>query len=143
MNADSLGENWALWLAVVPGLIVAVSVLRYLAGRTARGRLRKVLKEHRRATRDLAAARRLSEQAEARLRKLSARAEKVKPRVLEEAKEALDDARSLTKIAGDKVLVQANHVRRVIFEEFPPSKHDKLRAKYLPQDIADERPFSF
>ena len=51
--------------------------------------------------------------------------------------------RSLAKIADDKAQVQANHVRRVIFEEFPPSRHEKLRARYLPQDVADKRPFSF
>lgn len=143
MNADAFSENWALWFAVVPGLIALVLILHYLAGRTARGRLRQVVKAHRRASRELAKTRRLCHQAEARLKKLSARAEKVKPRVLQEAREALQDARSLAKIADDKEQVQANHVRRVIFEEFPPTRHDKLRAKYLPQDIADKRPFSF
>jgi hypothetical protein len=62
---------------------------------------------------------------------------------LQEAKDAVDDANALQKILNDKVMVTENHVRRVIHDEFPPTEHDRLRRKYLPQDIKDERPFSF
>ena len=75
--------------------------------------------------------------------KLDANAGKVKPRLLQEAKDALQDARALEKIAGDKVLIAANHVRRVIHEEFPPSRQQKLRARYLPGEEQNEGPFSF
>ena len=143
MNATELTENWALWAAAVPGLIVIVSVGRYLLRRTAGGRLRQVLKKQRQATKTVAKAHKLRAKAEARVRKLDARAQKVKPRILQEAREALEDALALQKIADDNALVQANHVRRVIFEEFPPARHEKLRAKYLPQDVEDGRPFTF
>ena len=62
---------------------------------------------------------------------------------MSEAKEALQDALALEKIADDKAQVTANQVRRVIFEEFPPTRHEKLRRKYLPEDVRDNRPFSF
>lgn len=81
--------------------------------------------------------------AENKLRKLSASAERVKPRVLQEAKEAVEDGQALTRILSDKVMVAENNVRRVIHDEFPPAKHDRMREKYLPQDIKEKRPLSF
>lgn len=76
----------------------------------------------------------------ARVSKLSAREGTTRPRHLQEAKEAAEDAKSLEKIANDKVQVAANHVRRVIHEEFPPVRQQQLRERYLPQDIQDDRP---
>ena len=78
-----------------------------------------------------------------RLEKLERRKEKVRPRVLQEAREAVEDARALEKIMDDRSQVTMNHLRRVIFEEFPPASHERMRAKYLPQDVEDGRPFSF
>ena len=71
------------------------------------------------------------------------KADKVKPRVLQEARNALDDARALQRIMNDRAQVTRNLVRRAIFEEFPPSRHEKLRARYLPEDVESGRPFSF
>jgi len=143
MNSEVLTENWALWVAVVPALIAGQYVIRYLIRRTARGQLRQADKRHKQVSKAFANAKRFRAKAEARVEKLSGAASHVKPRVLQEAREALDDAIALQKIADDKLQVQANHVRRVIFEEFPPARHDKLRAQYLPQDVKDGRPFSF
>ena len=58
----------------------------------------------------------------------------MKPRRLEEAAGAVQDAEALLKIAGDKVLIAENHVRRIIVEEFPPKHHERMRSRYLPQE---------
>jgi hypothetical protein len=77
-------------------------------------------------------------QAETRLAKASeklsalrSKADTIKPRLLSEAEEAMQDAQSLQKIAGDQVLRAQKLVREVILEEFPPKRHDGLRNKYL------------
>ena len=56
---------------------------------------------------------------------------------------ATDGFDALAKIADDQQLIAMNHVRRIIHDEFPPKQHDKMRARYLPDDIKDKRPFSF
>jgi hypothetical protein len=58
-------------------------------------------------------------------------------------REAVQDAEALLKIADDQVLIAENHVRKIIVEEFPPQRHDRMRSKYLPGDRRDARPFSF
>lgn len=95
------------------------------------------------ARKDLRKNARATAKAEKKLRGLLKRAERVIPRVLQEAKERVEDAQALQKILRDKVMVTENHVRRVIYDEFPPAAHERLRRKYLPQDIEDKRPFSF
>ncbi|MFQ5983731.1 MAG: hypothetical protein ACE5KS_10215, partial [Woeseiaceae bacterium] len=83
------------------------------------------------------------EKAERTVKRLHDRAERAKPRHLQEAKKALDDATALAKIANDKVLIAENHVRRVIHEEYPPVKQERLRERYLPEQAPGKRPFSF
>ncbi len=143
MNADFFNNNWALLLATVPAVIVIVSVIRQLAMQSAPGQLRSVLADHNSAMKMLVVARAQRTKAERRAEKLAAKAEQTKPRVLQEARDSARDAQALEKIAADKVLVTANHVRRVIHEEFPPTRHAELRARYLPEDVQEERPFSF
>ena len=132
MNIDALTNNWALIAAVVPALIALILILRSLVDRTANGQLRSMLKKHREMQNALDAARKLSKKTAARAEKLASKSGSVPPRTLQEAREAAEDANSLEKIAHDRVLVTANNVRRVILEEFPPVKHEKLRDKYLP-----------
>jgi len=134
MNIEALTNNWALIFAAVPALIAVILVLQFTLGRTASGQLRKVLKGNRDAQKKLTNARRLSQKTVARVEKLTSRAGQIKPRILQEAREAAEDARSLEKIADDQVQITANHVRRVIHEEFPPVRQEKLRKRYLPQD---------
>ena len=67
----------------------------------------------------------------------------MKPRIIEEAKGRLADKELLAKRADDRAQVTANQLRKVIYEEFPPTRHETLRARYLPGDVADGRPFSF
>ena len=67
----------------------------------------------------------------AKLEKLRAKSDSVKPRLVREASEALDDARALCKIAEDQVLIAETHVRNLIVDEYPPQQHEALRHKYL------------
>ena len=143
MDTDFLTNHWALLGAAVPAMIVLILVLRILFGRTANGQLRRVLHGYREAQKALAEARKTSEKCRTRVEKLTSKAGKTKPRTLQEAREAAEDAISLEKIADDKLLVAANHVRHVIHEEFPPVRQQKLRDKYLPQDNEGARPYSF
>lgn len=143
MDIEALRQDWAAWLAIVPAFLVIVVVSRSLYRRSARGQLARALKQNRMAQKELLAARERATRALSKIEKLSGRSATVKPRVLEEAKGALEDCRALEKILDDKCQVTTNHLRRVIFEEFPPARHDLLREKYLPQDVADGRPFTF
>jgi hypothetical protein len=143
MNFPNVSADWALWAALVPGAVAIVSLLYLLFRRSPRGKLRATVKLHRRSIREYQRAMKAHGAARRQVDKLEGRAMKVRPRVIEEARGALADAEALEKIAADRLLVTANHVRRVIFEEFPPTKHARLRCRYLPQDVADDRPFSF
>lgn len=143
MTVETLRQNWALFVALalllVVGLVVSMTVYR----RSGRAQLMRTLKDLRAAQRRQASTQKSVAQAERRLAKLEARAAEVKPRTLEEARGSLADARALNKIADDQVLIAANHVRRIILEEYPPASHEALRARYLPTEAPDRRPFSF
>ena len=142
MDIEALKSDWAIWLALVSLIVALVMLIPHLLKRTSRSKLNVVLaslkqvrKDHRKSLRALG-------KAEKRVRKLMARAERVKPRVMQEAKDAAEDGTALTRILKDKVMVAENHVRRVIHEEFPPARHDRMREKYLAQDEQDKRPIS-
>ena len=79
----------------------------------------------------------------ARLKKLGAKSETTRPRILQQAIDSFEDAKALEKIASDKVLIAENHVRKVIHEEYAPTKHERMRRKCLPSEKPDSRPFSF
>jgi hypothetical protein len=143
MNAEMLRNNWALALAAFVGLVIVVLVLRHVVAGSAAGQLRRTRTRLAAERRNLRRATLVVARAENRLRELEARVDKVKPRHRQESREALEDATALAKIAQDKVLIAENHVRRVILEEFPPSEHQRLRAKCLPEALPDKRPFSF
>lgn len=134
MDAEFFSRNWALLLAALPALVVALAVARQIVARSGSGQLRSMLADHRNALQLLDDARAQYRKAERHVEKLAARADQVKPRVLAEAREKAQDAQALEKIAADKLLVTTNHVRRVIHEEFPPSRHEELRTRYLPGD---------
>ncbi len=140
---ESLQSNWAIWLASAMLLIAAVGIIPELLRRTSRGKLNRVFADVKAARKELRKSTRAAKKAEKKYERLLARADRVKPRVLQEAKESVEDAKALAKILNDKVIVAETHVRRIIYDEFPPEKHERMRAKYLPQDIIDNRPFSF
>jgi exonuclease VII small subunit len=143
MNMESLQSDWAIWLALVAAVIAVVMIIPILVKQTSGSKLKRVLVDMKEAHKALRKCTRTTANAENKLQKLSSNAGRVKPRVLQEAKEAVEDGQALTKILSDKLMVAENHVRRVIHDEFPPAKHDRMRARYLPQDVIDKRPLSF
>lgn len=143
MNANFVAGNWALIAAAGFLAPVVFLVVVQLAGRSAAGQLRNTRADLADERQRLARATSATRRAEAKVDRLSKKSDKVKPRVLQEARESLADARELEKIAGDRVMVAANHVRRVIHEEFPPAKQDRLRKKCLPTAAPRRMPFSF
>jgi len=143
MNLESLQSDWAIWLALAILLIAAAMITPRLLKMTSRSKLSRVFADVKAARKELRKSVRAAKKAGKKLEKLLARADRVKPRVLQEAKESVEDGRALAKILNDKVIVAETHVRRIIYDEFPPEKHERMRAKYLPQDVIDNRPFSF
>ena len=143
MHWNILKSNWALLAAVGIGLIVALIVSAQLIERSAWGQLRETRRSLAKARQDEASVLKALEKAERITKRLHKQAERAKPRHVQEAREAVEDARALAKIAYDKVLIAENHVRRVIHEEYPPVKQERLTKKYLPEHGSDKRPFSF
>lgn len=143
MNIESLQSDWAIWLALASLVIAIVLTIPILLKQTARSKLNKVLSDLKETQKELRKTARVSNKTEKKLQTMLANIECVKPRELQEAKDAVDDGKALTKILSDKMMVAQNHVRRVIHDEFPPAKHDRMRAKYLPQDVKEGRPFQF
>jgi uncharacterized membrane protein YccC len=143
MTIAQLQQHWALLGASVLG----VAVLLFAGWRvwldSSRGRLRvawrRLLDKRREAARCLRAA----ERARKKFESLAGRSESVSPSRLQAAREAVQDAEALLKIASDQVLIAENHVRRIIVEEFPPKHHERMRRRYLPGEARDSRPFSF
>lgn len=138
-----LKSNWALIVAAVIGFIIIVLVIIQLIKKSARGQLRQTLQALAKARQDEAKAIKSVEKAEHIARRLYDNQDRAKPRYLQEAKDALQDARALAKIAKDKILIAENHVRRVILQEFPPLKHEAMRQRYLPDAARDQKPFTF
>ena len=131
MTIDLLIRHWALGAASVIIVAVALFVLGRLYQGSPRGRLAANVARVRAAHRAAAkAAARLSA-AQRRLERLQGQAEQVRPSVLTEAAGKVQDAMALRKLADDDVLVAQNHVRKVILEEFPPNRQDRLRKHYL------------
>lgn len=143
MDAAWIKANWALGIAAIIGIVLAFAAAVHAYRASARGRLRqtrKALAAERRKCRKIEARVLAAERRKARLER---RAERVRPRALREADEALADAKALAKIAADRLAIAENHLRRVIFEEFPPARHERLRMKYLPDRPAVDKPFTF
>lgn len=136
-------EDWALVLALIVLLAIALLAVAQAVRSSSRGQLRqalKVLKQKRKALRRALAN---TAAAQEEVERLERRAERVKPRHLEEARERVADTRALAKIAHDQVLIAENHVRRIIVQEFAPSKQARLRARYRVVEQPDKRPFTF
>jgi len=143
MSVDYLQQNWALVAASVIGVAVLLFALWRVWQDSTRGRLGAALARLARTRTESRRQQRKVRGARVRLEHLQGRAEHVQPRRLQEATEALQDAEALSRIAGDQVLIAENHVRKIIVEEFPPKRHEALRARYLPGDSNGGKPFSF
>ena len=143
MNIEFLQRHWALAAAAVLFSIVAVVVMLAILRRSAWGQLRHTLADLKSRSKERETALSAARRAEKTLSKLLPRADKIKPRLLQEARDLLDDTRALAKIADDQLMIAKNHVRRVIHEEYPPRAQERLRRKHLADDQTDGKPFSF
>lgn len=142
MTLEIVSKNWALVIASVLGAAILLFVLFRAHQDSARGRLQASVKQLRLREREAQAARRAADRAVASHDRLRAKADSVKPRRVQEASEALEDARALQKIADDQVLVARNQVRKIILAEYPPKRHAAMRTTLLGQDEADQKPFT-
>lgn len=142
VTLEYLTRYWALVIASILGTAVLLFVLFRVFQASASGRLAATVRLLRRRESDAEIARKAVDRAAARLERLRAKAESVKPRHVEEANGTLEDARALLKIADDQVLVARNHVRKLILEEYPPKRHAAMRRKYLRQDEPETKPFT-
>ena len=140
---DFLQQNWALLVASVLGTAVVLFVIFRVLDDSARGVLMRLVGEHDDKKAAAIKAQRAVSRTEKKLQKMHGRAKSVRPRHLQEMSDALEDARQLLKIRQDQVLISANFVRKHILEEFPPSRQDGLRTKYLPDDTPEDKPFTF
>ncbi len=102
MHWNILKSNWALLAAVGIGLIVALIVSAQLIERSAWGQLRETRRSLAKARQDEASVLKALEKAERITKRLHKQAERAKPRHVQEAREAVEDARALAKIAYDK-----------------------------------------
>jgi len=141
MTLNYLEQYWALVVASVLATAVLLFVIFRLYQGSARGQLRARVRDLRKCEQQARAAARAADKAASRLARLRDRADSAKPRHIDEVSGLLADAKALHKIALDQVLIAQNHVRKVIVEEFPPKRHDKMRSRYLPQLPNDQKPF--
>lgn len=142
MTLEFVSKNWALVAASVLGTAVLLFVVFRAFQDSARGRLQATVRGLRDREQQVRATNLAVDKAVATLDRLQRNAASVRPRRLQEAAEALEDARALAKIASDQVLVARNHVRKIILEDYPPSQHDAMRRRYLQRDEADDKPFT-
>ena len=143
MNGVELQNNWALLAGLMLLALVFVYAATRMYQRSAHGQLRRTRRNLLFAVRQQEKATTKSSACEKRLHKLTAKSESTRPRIVQEAREALDDARALEKIADDKVLVAENHVRKVIVNEYSPQKHARMRKRFLPSEKHASGPFTF
>lgn len=142
MLLEYLAKYWALVAASVLGTGVMLFVAFRAYQDSAKGRLQAKARQLRVREQGAWAARKAVDKAVACLDRLRAKADSARPRRVQEASEALEDARALQKIADDQVLIARNHVRKIILEEYPPKRHEAMRTRYLGQDAGDQKPFT-
>ncbi len=143
MTLSFLEQHWALVSASIVGSVVVVFVAWRAWVDSPRGRLGIARRHLRNKALARDKQRKALQRLSRRLDELEARADSVKPRHLREAAEAVQDAEALLKITADQVLIAENHVRKIIVEEFPPNRHDRMRSKYLPDERQGGKPFTF
>ncbi len=143
MTVDFISRNWSLLIAGVLATGIVLFLLFRVFSDSARGRLRSEVKRLNQCYKDYQRARKASDKAAERLATLEQKAASVKPRRIQEASEALEDARMLQKIAEDQVMIAENYVQKLIVDEFPPKQHSALRDKHLRRHAEDGKPFTF
>jgi len=143
MMIELVRTHWALAVASVIVVALVLRSLWNLAGRSPRGKLRRANKRLKAARSVAIQAKKRAARARRHAERLEQKAQSVPPIRLEEARGALTDAESLSKIAGDQLMVAENQLRKVVVEQFPPDQHDRLRDRYLKDDGRKTFPFKF
>ena len=131
MTIDDLQQYWALVIASVLGLGIVLFVLFRVSQDSRRGRLGSALTYMRDRERAAQAAAKVVEKATTKIERLRARSDSVAPKQAENARDALQEAQELEKLIADQLLIARNNVRMLIFEEYPPKRHEAMRSKYL------------
>jgi hypothetical protein len=131
MNLEFLTRHWALALAGVLAAVITLFIVFRVWSDSAGGQLRAMHNALLRCRQELSRQQKVADKAEKRLVKLRARADSVKPRHLQEAAEAVEDATALAKISNDQVMIAETRLRELILEEFPQNQHTALRARYF------------
>lgn len=137
---SDIQQYWALLAGAVLASAVAVFVAFRVYTDSARGRLRAEVRALRKCYRERDRAARRRDAAEKQLERLSGRRDSVKPRRIDEAREARDDAVALLRIAQDRALVAETRVRTILVEEYVPKRQEALRRRYLRAPETDGRP---
>jgi len=143
MTLAQLQQHWAL----LGGGVLGGSILLFAGWRvwldSSRGRLRAAWRGLIGKRREAARYLRAGVRARSKFDALAHRSDSVKPSRLQAAREAVQDAEALLKIAEDQVLIAENQVRKIIVEEFPPKCHERMRRRYLPGEGGEGKPFTF
>jgi hypothetical protein len=115
--------------------VLATAILLFVLFRlyqsSPRGRLAATAAELQKLQSEAKGAELRLERAEKRLASLRSKADTTKPKLLSEAEEAVQDAKSLQDITADQILRARKLLGDVIVEEFSPNRQDVLRDKYL------------
>ncbi len=134
MSVEFLIRNWALVAASILATGILMFVLVRLYRESDRGQLGNRVRTLQGSYKEVARAQKGLDKASERLDELRKKASTVKPRLVEEAGEAIEDARMLLNNANDQVLIAEKNVRELILDEYPPEQHEALRQKYLATD---------
>ena len=137
MSVEFLIRNWALVVASILATGILMFVLVRLYRESDRGQLGNRVRTLQGSYKEVARAQKGLDKASERLDELRKKASTVKPRHVEEAGEAIEDARMLLNNANDQVLIAEKDVRQLILDEYPPNQQDALRRKYLAADPGD------
>ncbi len=130
---DIPNSDWLLLGAIILVLAAVVFGIRALRGSTrAKLRvLRKRVERHRREHERAVAACRSSQ---ARLRKLHAKGDRVKPRKLAEAENELDDLKREARAVSENLRMAELDLRQFIEAEYPRKKSARLLGRHFPDE---------
>ena len=137
MSVEFLIRNWALVVASILATGILMFVLVRLYRESDRGQLGNRVRALQGCYKNVARAQKRLDKVSERLDELRKKASTVKPRHVEEAGEAMEDARMLLNNANDQVLIAEKDVRQLILDEYPPNRQNALRQKYLAADPGD------
>ena len=126
-----LPKYWALIVASVIGLGIALFVIFRVVQDSRRGRFASALNHLQERERALEKESRNVAKALKKCEKLAARGDKVPPNQMLAAKDALAAARENEALLKDQVLVVRNDARNIILQDYPPNRHDAMCRRYL------------